>query len=60
MKNLETLNYSKNESFISNIKGQTLRAILNYKNHSNIIVIQKIEMFFTSENSKKGKLKKNP
>ena len=60
MKNLETLNYSKNESFIGNIKGQTLRAISSYKNHSSIIVIQKVEMFFTSENSKKEKFKKNP
>lgn len=59
MKNLETLNYSKNESFIGNIKGQTLRAIFSYKNHSSIIVIQKVEMFFTSENSKKEKFKKN-
>ena len=60
MKNLETLNYSKNESFIRNIKGQTLRAIFSYKNHSSIVVIQKVEMFFTSENSKKEKFKKNP
>ena len=38
--NLEILKYSKYESFIDNIEDQTLRAILKYKNHPSIIVIQ--------------------
>ena len=38
--NLEISKYSKYESFIDNIEGQTLRAILKYKNHPSIIAIQ--------------------
>ena len=38
--NPEISKYSKYESFIDNIEDQTLRAILEYKNHPSIIAIQ--------------------
>ena len=38
--NLEILKYSKYESLIDNIKDQTLRAVLIYKNCPSIIAIQ--------------------
>ena len=38
--NLEISKYSKYESFIDNIEDQTLRAILEYKNHPSIIATQ--------------------
>ena len=39
--NLGISKFSKYKSFISNIEDQTLRAILKFKNHLRIIVIQK-------------------
>ena len=59
--NLEISKYSKYESFIDNIKDQTLRAILEYKNHPSITAIQnKVNGgdVFISENSNKRKFKK--
>ena len=59
--NLEISKYLKDRSLIGNIEGQTLRIISKYKNHSGIVAIQKIlkvEILFTSENSKKREIQK--
>ena len=51
--NLEISKYSKYESFIDNIKDQTLRAILKHKDHPNII-----EDFFSIRALEKEEIKK--
>ena len=51
--NLEISKYCKYESFIDNIKDQTLRAILKYKNHQSII-----EDFFSFRALEKEEIKK--
>ena len=58
---LEISKYLKDRSFIGNVEGQTLRIISEYKNHPGIVAIQKIlkvEILFTSENSKKREIQK--
>ena len=62
--NLAILKYSKCESFIDNIDDQTLREILKYKNHPNIIDIQNKfiggDVFLFRRTRKTGNSKRNP
>ena len=62
--NLEISKSSKYESFIDNIGEQTLRAILKYKNHPNIIAIKtkfKVgDVFYIRELQKRGNSERNP
>ena len=61
--NYEISKYSKYESFIDNIEGQTLRAILKYKNHLSIITIQNKfkggNFFLFQQTRKRGNSKRN-